>query len=398
MANVTYYIGAGYSANALPIVANYPERISTVVQILETTYKLGDKASVLGNEHTKYEVQKRFVEGLKWLARESNPKRHASVDTYAKNLFLTGDDRYDELKALVACYFLLEQFSWNDDEMIEKIINETMALYDLEEESDEDESDIINDIENKKDVRYDTFFASIINKSGGVPKLDDRIHIISWNYDVQFELALASFFPETPKEGLPKLIQANLSSETERHILDTDRFSLTRLNGVASFFSRENKGVKNLENWLPALDNRALMADVLQQIVQLYDLCTQPKPARTVEPSISFAWEDSQSAKHAKEDAMKVMAETEYLVIGGYSFPYFNRETDRDLFSEMQRLEGVYINDENPAAIQEKLISVMPALLREKPSRRIMVPIDKFTRDKIKPIPNTDQFFLPHEL
>lgn len=65
----------------------------------------------------------------------------------------------------------------------------------------------------------------------------------------------------------------------------------------------------------------------------------------------------------------------------GYSFPFFNRETDRNILNRMPKLKTVYIQDKNPSAVKQAIEAVLP-------DREV----------NIIPIDNCDQFYLPKEL
>ena len=47
---------------------------------------------------------------------------------------------------------------------------------------------------NPADRRYDAFIAAILNHK--TDKLPDHVKVISWNYDIQFEKAMAEFMVE----------------------------------------------------------------------------------------------------------------------------------------------------------------------------------------------------------
>lgn len=131
MNKITYLFGAGASKNALPIVNEIPDRIEDLVNFLiRDDLKLGDdsKFNLLDArvEKSKREYQIEMITTLEWLMKEC--KRHASIDTYAKKLFLKRDNRtLKKLKIALSIFFVFEQ------------------------------------ARNKPDNRYDTFFASILN-------------------------------------------------------------------------------------------------------------------------------------------------------------------------------------------------------------------------------------------
>lgn len=70
------------------------------------------------------------------------------------------------------------------------------------------------------------------------------------------------------------------------------------------------------------------------------------------------------------------------MVVIGYSFPYFNREIDRNIFKVMPYLKKVYIQDKNPNAVMQSIEAAIPAGLKI----------------QIIPIHDCTQFYLPAEL
>ena len=74
--------------------------------------------------------------------------------------------------------------------------------------------------------------------------------------------------------------------------------------------------------------------------------------------------------------------DTEQVVVIGYSFPFFNRETDRALFEMMPNLKKVYVQDINPDAVTQSLSAVLPA----------------GNNLKVISVRDCSQFYLPAEL
>ena len=156
MANVTYLIGAGASAGkrvktngqiieGLPCVKEIPRRLSNLA---------GDFRSNVNNfGGADRSEMERLVSTINALYEAS--KRHSTIDTYAKKLFLRGEKKSFELtEAYLAFYFIIEQILL------------------------------------KPDSRYDTFLANILDNNINIP---DNINIISWNYDSQFEIAYREY-------------------------------------------------------------------------------------------------------------------------------------------------------------------------------------------------------------
>jgi hypothetical protein len=170
MSKITYLLGAGASCNALPLVNDFKDRLKSFYnkrlwEALQSQFAI---ERTNGHELFPYNGQygKDFMESISWLSNIA--EKHASIDTYAKKLFIKNDNNalkdLHKLKSTLSCYLLLEQSL----EMTDK--------------------------------RYDNFFASILtNDISGIPKLHNDVNIITWNYDTQLEKSYEGFctIPET---------------------------------------------------------------------------------------------------------------------------------------------------------------------------------------------------------
>lgn len=93
----------------------------------------------------------------------------------------------------------------------------------------------------------------------------------------------------------------------------------------------------------------------LMQVVRAHSmLMEQPNP----QLSLSFAWEAGHS------DFLRAVtsdiAETEILVIIGYSFPFFNRGVDRLILGALNKLKKVYIQSPEASNIQTRFKATRP--------------------------------------
>jgi hypothetical protein len=140
-----YFLGAGASRNALPIVSEIPDKLKAFVDRLE-------EWSVKTGAHSKP-----LSDAAKWLVEET--ESHATIDTFAKKLFIRNAHAdLKKLKAVTSCFFVYEQS------------------------------------QKPVDYRYDTFLASVLEFNLGRPvELPKNIRILSWNYDTQLEKAFYNF-------------------------------------------------------------------------------------------------------------------------------------------------------------------------------------------------------------
>src|SRR5436190_11371807 len=122
MARITYLLGAGASAQAIPIVKAMPDEIERVIKMFinknnlivnESKEVIGSYVqdnAIIGIEETQPVTAelKAIVEDLEWLHEQS--LLHSSVDTAAKKFFILGDSaRLNRLKRSLAIFFLLLQ-------------------------------------------------------------------------------------------------------------------------------------------------------------------------------------------------------------------------------------------------------------------------------------------------
>lgn len=336
MANVTYILGAGASHKALPVsgeIKDSLDRLQAEVRRRIEKLVLQEGKSVIPGQFRpppSGEYAKALFEAFDRL--HAVAKSHPSLDTYARKLLLRnapGDDKQTLwLKAAMACYFLLLQSLSGVDQ------------------------------------RYDHFFASVLDRDEpGKPKLPKGLSILTWNYDLQLEKSFAGF--------------TNNQDHLFRTISLAER--VLRLNGVS----------------LSPIGASEFMDLAFQE----FDLAT---PGRIcdlyrrmsfevgpwIPPQISFAWEGDQYQR-LHGPLQEICTSTETAVFIGYSFPYFNRETDALILKMMLSsglLRTVYVQamSEDHEAIKERIRAAVGEKL-----------IGRF---RILMVGGCDLFYLPAEL
>ena len=113
MNKITYLFGAGASKHALPIVNEIPDRLIKLIQLLNSKeLKLDDEITFKdlkgAPNKTDFEYQNELIETLQWMHDES--KNHASIDTFAKKLFIKGEkNKLKHLKIAMSIFFIFEQ-------------------------------------------------------------------------------------------------------------------------------------------------------------------------------------------------------------------------------------------------------------------------------------------------
>lgn len=309
---ISYLFGAGASAQALPTVEKIPQRINKLIGDLnnpELKLSSAEKFSDLrggpfGNK-SKYDFQKEMIDSLSWMLEESD--RHASIDTFAKKLYIKESDaELKKLKITMSVFFILEQ------------------------------------LRTRPDKRYDAFFASIVDQRFLLP---NWIKIMTWNYDYQFELAFMEYTDNYDLEFNQNML--NISSKgTKKNI--PDGFGIYKLNGTTGLGDRMMREYFYIRDWVDELS--ILMEDIVKSFaVAFYKADAISK--------LSFAWEEDPSTNYINK-VSKEFLDTEVLVVIGYSFPFFNREVDRKIIGSMSNLRKVYFQAPDADVLKERFLSI----------------------------------------
>ena len=344
---------AGKILEGLPIVNEIPLRLQQIIELYsEPSYKEDDSVTISEIPINLKNAQATLVNDLRWLY--DNTKRHATIDTFAKKIFLTEKrDDYTKLKRLLSIYFKTEQLI------------------------------------NRPDSRYDTFLASVLQRNPkGKLRISNDISILTWNYDSQFEIAYREYlitdknsedihFPEqlgidihSDAANFPK--PATFKDDGERQIF--------KLNGSASFASEFSVG-----HYYSFNDGKLTKKQIEQNLWTYY----APYYIDTLERKkclLNFAWEYEKTLEYI-ELLDNTISGAEILVVIGYTFPFFNREVDTFLFKFLwKHLRNIYIQDPNASNIKESILNIIHRAGGIVDENSIMLKKD------------VDQFFLPPEL
>lgn len=355
MSKIIYYIGAGASYGnknkrelldegtederllvheGLPVVNEiakslvaFQEAVRNVDIIESKTYTFMGRYATDGTK-VNY-TRSRLLEDIKELHKAA--KEHSTIDTYAKKLYLTKQvSQLEKLKNVLATFFIWIQ------------------------------------LESKTDQRYDTFLANILQMNN--LSLPLNISVISWNYDSQFELAYKNY----SNNNLPiydKLGENSMQNNQNSGVI-------FKLNGSANF------GDFNMVDYI--LNHREKGVHPLVQLIEYYGNLEADTTELGFElhSHLSFAWESTERQKEMIATINQITSDTEAVVVIGYSFPYFNREIDRAIFSKVPTLKTIYIQDPNPESVEPSLRAVL----------------DENRNVKIEYQKDCTQFYLPREL
>lgn len=344
MSKVVYLLGAGASygirkdsdvltmddvsliREGLPIVSEINNEIKFVIGWLESVVVPNGEYSLMGKKCEVDELKEELINGFEWMLKESS--RHATIDTFAKKLYLKDDKKYGQLKFLLSTFFMIEQ------------------------------------ILHPYDKRYDAFLANILNSDLTIP---NNIFVMTWNYDVQLDIAYRDYNNVC---GLPMCVPLEEGNTNEK-------VKVYKINGSANYYC------KNQLDSSYFFDNNhdALLKAIFEQL----SLTTQNGRYSDGTTDLLFAWENNEF--HKRSDFLSdIISDAQILVVIGYTFPFFNREIDREIFSKMPYLKKIYIQDPKPDKVKLSLKSI---LSMEQFSSMI---------SNLEVIDDMSNFFLPPEL
>lgn len=335
--NITYLLGAGASYGTIPILNEFSKSLDAFADI------------IYGRSIKNYSLKIDFVNSMKWLASES--KNHNTVDTFAKKLFL--NDNYDELSRLkmtLSLFFLIVQF------------------YDGTGSKQGKKAANIHH-------RYVSLVSAFLEKSRGSIVLPQNVKFITWNYDLQLELALNYFLKDRTSFGDALKIFGCIPNEDNEKLPNP---SIVHLNGIAGlFFAKGNGGYRHVIDEIKS----SHIDGILENILYIYESLS-PKTKVRIDPNDTFyySWERTDISNSAIDAAMNIMKQTNILVIVGYSFPVFNRELDRRLLNVFKNsnIQKIYYQDPNADKIAfSNTFQIDPRYVHEEKK--------------------VDQFFLPFE-
>jgi len=311
---ITYYLGAGASANALPLVKIFKDKrfedfINKGMEWFDRKNEFWqEKSNLFEYGEGVYPQQSLTAAGdnFKRMAEAAleGIRTHVSPDTFAKKLYLSKrTEEYEEFKFVLDLYFAFEE-----------IYNQ------------------------KIDERWDTFYASFldINEHNDV-QLPLGLNFISWNYDRQIELSLKRFYSG----------------------LDVE-FNELKLNGACNSFSNFNHDNIVTSTIPNDSDNFP------RSFVDLNKSFLIKFPNRFYS-SLKFAWDDEKI--EMINQANNMIHNSDIIVIIGYSFPFYNRKVDSMIFNIAQskyKSKKIYFQSADDEIIEKFEKWILPRSVNKK--------------------------------
>lgn len=308
---ILYFLGAGASCEVVPLVKEFEKGLSLFVEQLERSgpkddlYGAPKKANNPIWDSYRYDL----TNATRWLIQGSS--NHASIDTFAKKLFLKMDyNNLKKLKAVLSVFLIITQGQLPVDK------------------------------------RYDSFFASILKRVANKIKIPESISFLTWNYDNQLE---KSFFDFCENDD-----------DVMNELTLNKKNRLYRINGYCGTTQVGHIGDEFRAVW-------RLQGDELWEIgIKLYH---EYMTDDVSDPDIRFAWEEY--TNRALINSLTSLEDITILVIIGYSFPYFNREIDKIILNKLSNLKKIYL--QYPEGEHNAIIDRMITLNSKLPENKVNI-------------------------
>lgn len=299
---ILYFLGAGASAQALPLarsvgIKNKEPDVPGLAYELKNI-NLNILLADLINKSYQQLINK-YTDSFNNLSSKAD--EFGDVDTYAKYLHLMhpGGPELQELKRNLSAYFSFKQ----------------MLL-------------------NARDKRYLPWLVSIMTQK----IFPENVKILSWNYDFQVELASSQIgsSEDIDHKGTSFTYSPSTLSyypNLDPTFSDHSLLSLIHLNGIAGFANTDQSAAASIfqKRYRGNVDSILLFME-----------------QNNLQSHLHFVWEKSMYHTSLMNHVKTMIEKTTILVVIGYSFPFFNREVDKQIFAELTKdnsLHKIYFQD-----------------------------------------------------
>lgn len=332
MSKITYLWGAGasrgqrrdrekrnnedYIIRGVPVISEFENAVDDLLQKIHQNYYGNNTLEISGNQYIDLLTKK--LQALKQICID-----FPTVDTYARQLFVTRAmceykpiEDYEDLKHTISLFLSMIQ------------------------------------LEKKRDPRYDGFISSVISNQGEMSPMT----ILSWNYDLQFEQAFAGYSLAYGKgKYIPRQWKyLNVKNKTYSVPCDENSpFSIVKLNGTATFLTGEDQELDgyHTEQMADCFFGRGEKSNCVEYALEVLK--------NNYANNLSYVWEE-ENLKNVIDYVKQRVANTEELIVIGYSFPYVNRTVDEVIMKSMPYLQKVWIQDPNFEEIEERVKTLLP--------------------------------------
>lgn len=354
MKKITYLLGAGASAHALPVTNQFEGFIISFLSFIEGCKNKSNSENIIQilEDRRLTETDQHFVRILNKLKNKLN--QNITFDQIIRN-----NDNIIQIKQYSFVFSLCMSF-----------FHETK-------------------INQKEDIdkRYISFFATMLSDR----KMRENVKILNWNYDYMLEDAYINLFDETNFNG--KEVRDVLEIKN-KFMNPSKEGSIYRLNGSIGYTDKKkrdeynfhshqfNLGFKNDNDHDFAKNIYIKMLEKYKYTLEIFDSITS---------LLSFSWEENNDFLKLVKNSTK---QTEQLIIIGYSFPFFNKTIDKaillPIIENSFKLE-IVIQDMNPENVKKKLLETL-----EK-TDEMLVNNYKVTFNLMEIRENNDNFYISNE-
>ncbi len=303
--NITFFTGAGASYHACPI---WEEQGEKMIELANLHFE--EEMDYTEFKHEYSDDEDELMHYMGYFGKKAI--EFGTIDTYARKLYLNSKHfELNKLKFTISAFFSIWHYIDNPDLKKRKINGVDSKFSDI-------------------DIRYTQLFATILKKDTNNINLKDNVKFVTWNYDLQLEYAIQSFYAYiSDLDTLSKNIHFKHKQ---------DNLQICHLNGYNGYYT-----TKDSENSLLDRTNERDLKSILKAI----NFANKAVERRQIIFSnhINYAWENNKYAEKTRQEAEKIFSKTDILVIIGYSFPNFNKEIDKKLFSCLKENVKVYFQD-----------------------------------------------------
>lgn len=319
---IGYYFGAGISIETIPLANRLPDRIIQLANLLPTLDLFNNQD--ISPLNFGLNSKKPYLEILELMQKEwieiGFLAKNLTIDTIAKE-YIHDNLILNKIKRVLSSYFLIEQ----------------KKIFELPEYSE------------MNSPRIRKFLSDIFEIYDGSRLILKRNPIIfTWNYDIQFELAVSKHLKDITSDD--NLIQAcqqliNIAPRSSyRHPTDIESKSnhiIFKLNGTAGFHIPQEEYRK----W-PFIGSSILDKTHREYIIRILNNYAYMQANEEFDfTDIKFAFNNNIFLQKYEKSLDLYCNQIDRLYVMGYSFPVTNEEVDKELFSKMNNLKEIYIID-----------------------------------------------------
>ena len=327
---ITYLLGAGASYNSVPIWNKQALSMEWVAEFIESRIKYIQYQADAEQRHKEL-VENNIINDIVFNLKKYSKKAQefGTLDIYARNLYLL--ENFEELNYLK--YHLSIYF-----DIWEHFVGDRNLLTDTVKYS-------------KIDKRYYSLLSVLLDRGKNHPEVKKDVSFLSWNYDLQLEMAYKSFMRDSEKQTIENVNESLPFFEEE------EKRKIIHLNGFRGAFKYDDTIYSNVdkEYW-------GCLEDYLLGILRNKDDFNSSGVNRfniDYQNNIKYAWEENSKTR---QESIEILKSTDILIIIGYSFPSYNREIDSELlkaFEESSSGKEKKIVYQNPTDNTELLESIL---------------------------------------